>query len=264
MATRSWVALLGAALSLAATAGAADLAEIKTRGTLRVLVFDRSDEFFSVKPETPPGFDHEVLAGFASLHRITLDVIPMPSWGGLIPALLQGKGDLVAGRFTVTPARSEQIAFTIEVFPTRNVVVTRRPRHVVNTLEEFRAEKVGTIKGTSMAEAIAAAGVLPAHVDDTIPWGTLPQALAAGKVTAVVLGVENAIVAQRKDPDLQLGLFLGPPGALAYGVRKDDVQLLGALNEYVGNLRRTPTWNRLVVKYLGEAAPEALKRSRTE
>jgi membrane-bound lytic murein transglycosylase F len=251
-------------MTLAATAGAADLAEIKARGSLRVLVFDRSDEFFSLKPGTPPGFDHELLTGFASLHRIRLEVTPLPSWGDLIPALLQGKGDLVAGRFTVTPARSEQIAFTIEVFPTRNVVVTRRPHRVVHTLEEFRVEKVGTIRGTSMAEAIAAAGVPPAHIDDTIPWGTLPEAVAAGKVTAVVLGVENAIVAQRKDPDLQLGLFLGPPGALAYGVRKQDAQLLGALNEYVGNTRKTLTWNRLVVKYLGPAALEALKRSRTE
>jgi hypothetical protein len=29
-------------------------------------------------------------------------------------------------------------------------------------------------------------------------------------------------------------------------------------------VRRTPTWNRLVVKYFGEDAPEILKRARAE
>ena len=36
----------------------------------------------------------------------------------------------------------------------------------------------------------------------------------------------------------------------------------GALNEYLGNQRRTPTWNRLVVKYFGSAAPDILRRAR--
>ena len=39
-------------------------------------------------------------------------------------------------------------------------------------------------------------------------------------------------------------------------------ELLAALNDYVSNVRRTPTWNRLVVKYFGEAAPEVLKAAR--
>ena len=39
-------------------------------------------------------------------------------------------------------------------------------------------------------------------------------------------------------------------------------ELLGALNEYVINLRQSGTWNRLAVKYFGPAAPEILRRSR--
>lgn len=260
----SGLALAAAALLLAGPSTGADLRDAQARGTLRVLIYDRSDEFFSVTPGAPPGFDHEVLQGFARLHRLRLKVVPLPSWDALIPALLDGEGDVIAGRFTVTPKRSELVAFTAEVFPTRSVVVTRRPHRVVRSLAELRAEKVGTIKGTSMAEAVAAAGVPASHVDDSIPWGTLPQALAEGKITAAVLGIEAVLVAQRKDPDLEIGLALGPPGALAYAVRKDDPQLLAALNDYILNLRRTQSWDRLVVKYLGQAAPEILKKTRAQ
>ena len=82
--------------------------------------------------------------------------------------------------------------------------------------------------------------------------------------STVVLGIENAISAQRRDPELQLGVFVGPPSSLAYGVRKEDTALLAALSEYVTNLRRTPTWNRLVVKYFGASAPEVLRKARGE
>jgi ABC-type amino acid transport substrate-binding protein len=243
---------------------AADLAEVKQRGVLRVLRMDvrGTDEFFPLKSGDRLGFDREVLEGFTSLHRLRLEPVTVSSWDGLIPALLQGRGDVIAGRFTVTEARQKQVSFTSEVFPTRNVVLSRKPGRVVATLEELRVEKVGTIKGTSMAEAVAAADV--PHVVDTITTGKLPEALQTGQVTAVVLGVENAITAQRDDPAMQLGLFLGPPRSLAYAVRRTDAALLAALNEYIDNVRRTPTWSRLVVKYFGEAAPEILKKARQE
>src|SRR5207245_9427483 len=134
------------------------------------------------------------------------------------------------------------------LLPRRNVGRPGRPRRCVGTVAELYEERVGTVKGTSLAEAIGAAGVPPAHVDGSVPSGTLPAALRSGQVSAVVLGVENAISAQRADPALQLGLFLGPPTSLAYGVRTGDAAPLTALDEYIENLRRTPTWSRPVVK----------------
>jgi ABC-type amino acid transport substrate-binding protein len=259
------LAFLSAALTVG-PASASDLAEVKQRGVLRVLRMDvrADDEFFPPPGAGSPGFDRELLDGFASLHRVRLEPVTVSSWDALIPALLEGRGDVVAGRFTVTEARQRQVSFTAEVFPTRNVVLTRQPTRAIHTLAELRALKVGTIRGTSMAEAVAAAAVPRDQVVDTITTGRLPEALKTGAVSAVVLGVENAITAQRDDPAMQLGVFLGPPRSLAYAVRKGDAALLAALNEYIENVRRTPTWSRLVVKYFGESAPEILKKARQE
>lgn len=259
-------AALLAALAAAAPARA-DLDEVKTRGTLRVLAVlaaKTGDEFLNQSSGGAPGFDREILEGYARLHKVGVEVTPIASWDALVPALLAGKGDVIAGRVTVTESRRKVIGFTSEVFPTRHVVFTRKPHRVVTTREELLEEKVGTVKGTSMAEVIAQAGVPAARVDDTVPTGTLPIALKEGRITAAVLGVENAMAAQRRDPQIQLGMFLGAPGSLAYGVRREDAELLKSLSEYIDNFRRTPAWNRLVVKYMGEAAPEMLRRARTE
>jgi ABC-type amino acid transport substrate-binding protein len=255
-------AAIAVQLLLAASAAAGDLDQIKAGGSLRVLavVMNQENVFMSERPGV--GFDRELLEGFCGLHRLRLELVPLTSWGALIPALRQGKGDVIAGRFNVTAARREQIDFTAEVFPSRHVVMTRKPHRVVRSLEELRAEKVGTVQGTSMAEVVAAAGVPASNVDDGIATGTLPDALRSGRITAVVLGVENAMEAQRTDPAIQLGMFVGPPSSLAFGVRKEDHALLAALNDYIMNVRRSPTWNRLVVKYFGDAAIEILKKAR--
>lgn len=243
---------------------AADLAAIKLSGTLRMLsvVVEKEPEFVSSQADRP-GFDREVLEGFARLHRLKLELVPVASWDGLIPALIRDKGDVIAGRYTATDTRRKQIDFTTEVFPTRPVAVTRKPR-LVTTLDDLREERVGIVKGTSLVDVLAAAGVPPAQIDDGLTAGGTFAALKAGRVTCIVEEVAAAILAHREDPDVQLGAFVGPAGSYAYGVRKEDAELRAALDEYVGSMRKTPTWNRLVVKYLGEAAPEILRKARTE
>jgi membrane-bound lytic murein transglycosylase F len=243
------------ALAAGPLSSAADLDEVKKRGELRVLamVDDPKDEFFTDRPGV--GLDRELLEAFASLQKVKLVVVPAPAWDRLVPMLQEGRADVLAGRVTATEARRRL---------TRAVVVTRQPHRVVASVEELRSEKVGTVKGTSLANAVAAAGVPPGNVDASIPSGELPAALKAGPVTAIVLGIENAITERRKDPALQVGAFVGPPGALAWAVRKGDRALLAALDDYVGSVRRTPTWSRLVVKYFGDEAPEILKRAREE
>jgi ABC-type amino acid transport substrate-binding protein len=77
-----------------------------------------------------------------------------------------------------------------------------------------------------------------------------------------VWAVEGAILARRKDAQLQLGVFLGPPQSLAYGVGKGQHRLLAALNDHIRLVKQTGTWNRLVVKYFGASAPEILAKAR--
>ena len=267
---RAWAATFSLLLAAAGAAGAAsaraaDLPEVKASGTLRVIVNldPRRPEFFADSGSARPGFDQEALRGFAALHRLTVAPVHVNGWDALVPALLAGKGDLIAGRFTATEARRKQIAFTDEVFPYRLVVITRKPRPVVTTVEQLRKERIATSKGSAMVEVLDAAGVPASARDESVATGGYVEALRSGKATATVWGVESAIASRKEDPDLQLGMFLGPPGMLAYGVRKGDTALLAALNSYIEGIRKTPTWSRLVVKYFGEDAPEILRKARS-
>jgi ABC-type amino acid transport substrate-binding protein len=241
----------------------ADLAEIRQRGTLRLLVIldDDEPEFVSTRAGEP-GFDREVIDGFARLQELKVEIVPVSDWGALVPQLQQGRGDLIVGRFTATDARRKAIDFTSETFPTRSVVVTRKPHRVVRTIDELRQEKVTILKGTAMSDQLLELGVPAANVDYSVPAGGIPEALRAGRITCTVHDVSTAIVTHREDPDVQIGVFVGPAMSYAYGVRKDEPELLKALNQYLANMRRSPTWNRLVVKYFGPAALDVLQLAR--
>ncbi len=257
----AWLFLCGGATSFV---GATDLPAIQKRGALRVLAVLSREEAYFVSDNPRGGFDWEMLEAFARLHKVKLALVPVSGWDGLIPALVKGRGDVIAGGFTDTEARRKQIRFTAETFPTRSVVVTRKPVRPVATLEELRAERIGTLRGSFMYDDLVAAGIPAARIDDSIPTGGIPQALSESRISAGVDGIEAALIASASAPELQIGLFLGRPASLAYGVRKEDRQLLASLNEYVDNVRRTATWSRLAMKYFGDRAPEILKKARGE
>jgi ABC-type amino acid transport substrate-binding protein len=233
---------------------------------LRVLVVrnDKEPEFFCLRSDCPPGFDREILEAFATSRHQHLQGVAVEGWDQLIPALNARRGDIIAGRFTYTESRARQVAFTTEAFPTRAVVVTHRThRGPINDLATLRQERVGVLAGSSSAEEVTAAGVPPAKVDSSFTNTTLLDGLRSGKVGAIAMGVERAILVSRREPDFELGMYLGPPGRLAYAVRSGDTELLAALNTHLIAHRSSGQWSQLLVKYFGPAAPEVLRRARS-
>ena len=253
-------------LLLAAAAGvrAADLDDLKKAGVLRVLVVDGSPAFVSLKPGSAPGFERDLLDGFARRQGLRVELVEIATWEELVPALVAGKGELIAGGVNDTADRRKVIDFTVEVFPTRDVVVTRRPTLPIVTLDELRAAKVGTIKGTALADRLVEAKVPKANIDDTLPATGFAEALRSRRVVAVLDGIEDALQLKAADPQLDLGMFLGPPASMAFGLRKDAPVLRDALNEYLGAARKSGLWSRLVVKYFGGSAADVLKKARGE
>lgn len=252
------------AAALASTAEARDLDAARKSGKLRVVVWaDNLPELYTTQASPNPGLEAELLQGFASLHGMTLEVVTVASLDERLPALLADKGDLVAGGLVDTAARRKLVDFSAEVFPIRHLAVNRKPNPRIESVEALRKLKVGTIPGSSWAEEVAAAGVPAAQVDGGFDSAaSLVAGLRAGRVEAAVFSVVWALVEARRDPELQTGTFVGAPTSVGFAVRRDEPQLKAALDAYVTNVRRTPTWSRLVVKYFGAAGLEILKRSR--
>jgi peptidoglycan lytic transglycosylase F len=240
----------------------ADMKEVKARGALRVLAA-QDDNWFSLDASGPPGFEREVLEGFARLHGLRFETVAIERWEDALPMLVAGRGDLLAG-VNDTPARRRAIDFTAELLPARNVVVSLKPAPVVATLASLRATKVAVVPDSTWAEAATHAGV-PAASLVWVPG--VPEALAAlraGRAAAAIVDVVDYLQQRRRAPELQLGLTLGAAQSSAWGVRKSDPELRQALDAYLTEFRHHPGWSRLLVKYFGDDAPLVLGQKRVE
>jgi ABC-type amino acid transport substrate-binding protein len=203
-----------------------------------------------------------MLQAFAELQRVKVEIVAVPDADARVSALQSGKADLTLA-ISATEAGRKLVSFTTEVFPGGVVLVTRRPHPAITSLDQLRGKRVGATKGSASAQL--AATVLPpdAKLDDSFTSGeALLLALRTEKVDAIASVLGGSFLNKRKDPELEVGLALGPSPGPGWAIRKDAPQLFKAAEEYLFNLRQTPTWNRLVVKYYGEVALEALRASR--
>jgi len=239
---------------------AADLPEVRARGTLRVIVAaDEAKETFDPKGGDSGGFERELIESFARLNGLRLEVVVARTYPERITELLAGKGDVIVAIFD-TPERRKQVAFTSEVMPTYNVAVTLKPHAPLKTLDELRKEKVGVMKGTAPAEETLAAGVTPFRRFETSEQ--MLAALRAGEITALVLPISELALASKTSAGLQPGVTVGESGSVAWAVRKEDTALRAALDLHLANVRKSASWNVLLVKYFGEQAPMVLGHRR--
>jgi ABC-type amino acid transport substrate-binding protein len=258
---RTLVWVTGAGL-VAAGAFASDMPDMKARGTLKVIAQkSEAPEMFRFSDAGEPGFEREMIEGFARIHEIEMEAVAVETSAERIPALLRGEGDVIIG-IVDTESRREQIAFTEEVLPARHLVVTWKPHRVIEALEEFRREKIGVVKGTSWAQAAVEAGVPLGETALFPDREDVYAALEDGRITATVMTTTDFLLATRFHPELQGGVAVGAAARAGWGVRKEDKELLAALNEYIFNFRAGPSWSRLVVKYFGDQALRALGRER--
>jgi ABC-type amino acid transport substrate-binding protein len=205
----------------------ADLAEVRAAGRLRVLAaVDDDPAWFSLRAGESPGFEREVLEGFARLQKLRFEVVPIARWEDAIPMLLRRDGDVLGG-MSATAERRQRVDFSAELLPVRVVVVTRRPA------PPTRAMKVADI----------AAAV---------------EAIRVGHADATVSGAVDFFLQRRRNPGLEAGMPIGEAQSSAWAVRKGSPELRQALDAYLVQLRRSPNWSRLLIKYFGDDAPAVL------
>jgi len=244
---------------------AADILGLRVPGVLRVLASaDEMPEVFSFAARAPnPGFERELVEGFAKAHRLETRIVPVKNFDQIIPLLVKGEGDLIVG-IVDTTARRQKISFTSETYPVRHLVVTRKPQVPVTSPADLRSLKVAVIPGTTWADAAAEAGVPPSNLVSCVDTNEALDALKNGRAHATVMAVFDLALAQKYDPALEAGPFLGVPGVAAWGVRKEDEALLRAINDYLLTLRMSPARSALLVKYFSQEALELLRRARKE
>jgi len=215
-----------------------DLSALTSRGYLRVL----SPPHASVEHLPRQGFPHdleeELLESLASSLDLKLARVTVNGLDELIPSLLEGKGDLIAANFTVTPERKPQIGFSVPVTIVREQLVTRQSDETLSKPADLKGRTIVVLRSSSFWDTALGLkkkypGIqvqeAPAHLDleqilDGVARGDFDVTVADSNLMPAVLTYRT---------DLKSAFDLTEDRPVAWGVRPDSPALLAALNTFL-------------------------------
>jgi membrane-bound lytic murein transglycosylase F len=138
-------------------AGAADLAEIRSRGSLRILVPGDEDDPPISRNGSPASRYRDYLEDFAHRQGLQIQTVWVERRHDILDDLAAGRGDVAANPLTVTPERSAKVAFTDPVDVVDEMVMGHRGmKKPPRSAPELAGHTIGVPAGSVFEDSLAA------------------------------------------------------------------------------------------------------------
>ncbi len=236
-----------------------DLADVKKHRVLRVLTRNNAVSYFLLRGEAA-GFDHDLMKRFADGLDVRLQMVVPPSHADLVPWLLQGKGDVIAASYTVSPERGKQVAFSVPYLEVQELLVQRASEPLLKTVADLRGRRIRVRPGSSYQATLerlrakgAAFTVELARSDEETEQ--LIAGVASGEVDLTVADshIYQAERVWRTDVVAAFPLEPGEKKQLAFALRPKDHELKAALDRYVRQTYKGLEYNLSWRRYFEDA-----------
>jgi membrane-bound lytic murein transglycosylase F len=215
----------------------ADLDGILKRGELRVITRNNGVSYFLERGE-PRGFDYELAAMLAKSLKVRLAMVVPPAHDQMVPWLLEGRGDLIAASFTVSPDRARMVDFSRPYLTVQEMVVQRTGEPRLKSLSDLKGRRISVRPASSYAATLARlqsqGGFTVVPVAEDVETEDLIDAVANG--TADLTIADSHILQEQLTWRTNVvGAFALEPQTkdLAFAVRVGNPKLLAAVNDFL-------------------------------
>jgi membrane-bound lytic murein transglycosylase F len=236
-----------------------DLAHVKKHRVLRVLTRNNAVSYFLLRGEAA-GFDHDLMKRFADGLDVRLQMVVPPSHADLVPWLLQGKGDVIAASYTVTPERGKHVAFSAPYLEIQELVVQRASEPLLRSVDDLRGRKIRVRPGSSYLATLErlrskGAGFTVELARSDEETEQLIAAVAAGEADLTVADshIFQAERVWRNDVVAAFPLEAGEKKQLAFAVRPGDRELKAVLDRFVRQSYKGLEYNMSWRRYFEDA-----------
>jgi membrane-bound lytic murein transglycosylase MltF len=252
-----------------------DFDEMVERRTIRVLVV-HSKTFYFFDGAQQRGLTYESMREFErAINRelktgdLPVSIIFLPvTRDQLIPALLEGRGDIAAANLTITPERGTQIDFSIPLgTDISELLVTGPASPTYNSRDDLAGAEVHARPSSSYYQSLlmlngefVAAGKAPIRiipVDENLEDEDLLEMLNAGLIPAVVVDSHKASFWQQIFEDITVheNIALRTGANIGWAFRKNSPKLAKQVNRFLRKNRQgTLTGNILLTRYLKDTS----------
>lgn len=220
---------------------------IKKNRTLRIITPFNSqhNEYLRTKSINYTN-ELKFIVNFCEANNLTPWLIPIRDFSALLPALEEGLGDVVAANLTITENRKKNINFTFPVFHSIEQLIVAKSSNKKLTLKKLfnlnKPMKIGVRKHTSFWDTITEIKSKQKKEQETLHIVELNKRITtderlnkvvSGELDAVVEDSNSLIRITEYRQDIKVAFDLGKERPIAWGVRKNNPELLKRLNQYI-------------------------------
>ena len=252
--------LLMALLPVQALAGRLD--DVRRRGFLLAGVKDGVPPFGFRDPGTgePSGFEPDLVRAVAGRLGVQARLEPV-STHERIPALVDGRLDLVAATLTHSLSRDEVIDFSVTYFQdgARLLVAEASGITDIQGPGSLKGRTVAVMPGDTAGPALKARTGCEVTTVTAYPQGFL--ALKQGRVDALAADAGVLLVLKNADPEPRRWSIVGPAMTsqpVAMGLPENESGLRDAVNKALVELWRDGEYRRIFQRWFGPDTPSGL------
>lgn len=264
-----------------------DLSQIKKRKILRALITYSRTDFFIVKGQ-PRGLVYDYMTYYEKFlntgikreeNKTKVLFIPVP-FNQLIPALLEGRGDIAAAILTITPKRKNIMEFgSSRAMRVSELVVTHKSVGGIKKLQDLSGKSIYVLRGSSYVEHLRGLNtkfklnkLKPIEVleaDEYLLTEDILEMVNAGVVKITVSDDYKAQQWAKVLPDIVVhkNLAISENNSVGVGIRKNNPELKKSFESFLktakkGTLFGNMTFNQYYknVKWIKNPIAETERR----
>lgn len=207
-------------------------------------------EFTEPGSADPVGFDVDLVDAIAD--NLGIDEVRFVDQGfdSIILSIKQGRFDMSASSWTVTPERAKEVDFGKQYFSANQAILVQKDSTVAS-LDDLEGTTIAAQRGTVGADL--AASVPGAEVKRYDTGDDAFNALAQGRADAAITDFPVVAYAAAQKPGLKVAAEV--PGNLGLGLMfpKDNPALRDAFDAGLAAIRADGTYDEIYSKWFGEA-----------
>jgi len=215
-----------------------DMDRLAARGKIRILVPPQLEKPYLPRGGSPLDSERSMARAFVRETGLQPKIVQVEEYKDLIPWLLEGRGDVIAASYTITPKRARLVDFSDPIRSVVEQVICRDDDAAIKAPEDLKNRIIAVRRSSSYWDSVISLqkkypGFFIEAAPERLDSEEIIYGIARGDydITVADSNLAQAVFSYRSD--LRIAFNLTKSRNIAWAVRQNSPKLLAAINSFI-------------------------------